>query len=41
MTPEQKNFLIDLLGQISIKASDVKAKENIDMIQSILHVLHE
>lgn len=39
MTIEQKQFLVNLLGQITIKASDANAKETVAMIQSILETL--
>lgn len=39
MTIEQKQFLVNLLGQVTIKAADANARDTVAMIHSILEVL--
>ena len=39
MTPEQKQFLINVLSQISVKAVEKESVKVVEMVQSIMTVL--
>jgi len=41
MTLEQKQFIIKILGQISVKVTDPKSLETVTMVQEIIKELSQ